>query len=166
MADAETMKDLNVADLVAASKAGDWNVPLVDEELAARLEADPTDEAVAAAISEIEAGKAAKGADGAQAGGGGATETRAQGEQTWVVQSSAPGAGHGQMWTDVGEVTVPPRTKRKTIVEKALAENPGAAPAQDADYESLFRVLDADSAATIPVRWEVPPAPEPVLKVG
>lgn len=161
------IEDMNVADLVALWKDTDDTevARAVVAELQARLTAEPENAAVEAALAEV-SGEPGSGSAGPQAGAGGATEARTQGEQTWLVQSSGPGAGHGQMWTDVAEVSVPPRTKRKTIVEKALAYNPSAKPQQDVDGETLFRVLDADSAATIPVRWEVPPAPEPQLVIG
>lgn len=95
-------------------------------------------------------------------------EGRAPGEQTWLVQSGYMTTVDGeprQAWLDVGAVTVPPRTRRRTILEKALAEYPAAAPHEMED-DVLFRVLDAGSTAAIPVGWEVPPAPEPVLRIG
>lgn len=98
-------------------------------------------------------------------------ERRPQADQTWLVQAELPekdyeGATPRTCWVDLGTVTVPARSRRRTIIEKALA-SPWAKDAAPAQEEARgFRVLDADSAAAIPVRWEVPPAPEPVLRIG
>lgn len=92
----------------------------------------------------------------------------AAGEQTWLVQRTElidiEPDDPRQVWVDVGEVRVPPRTRRRSIIQQALERFPTATPLQG---EAIpFRVLDADSAAAIMVDWEVPPAPEPVLRIG
>jgi hypothetical protein len=63
-----------------------------------------------------------------------------------------------KVWVDVGTVGVPPRTHRKTVIEKALtAESLGGATGR------AVRVLDAESARETPVGMEQPP---PRLKIG
>lgn len=83
----------------------------------------------------------------------------------YVVQmkddvTTATGAGSGtaekQMWVDVATVSVPAKTKRKTVIEKALAQ------AGLDSGELTLRVLDEDSAHESVVEWEQPP---PRLKI-
>lgn len=97
-------------------------------------------------------------------------DRRAERAQTYVVQRRIAVDYDGEpgviAWLDVGDpVTVAPRTKRKSIIEKALEASPIDAPAREGGGDP-FRVLDADSAAEVPVRWEIPPAPDPVLVIG
>jgi hypothetical protein len=63
-------------------------------------------------------------------------------------------------WHDITTVTVPPRTKRKTIIEKAAAEVDQ--PLVGAD-PTRVRVLDEESAREIPIEMEEQP---PRLKIG
>jgi hypothetical protein len=76
------------------------------------------------------------------------------GQSTYVVQTRQQ---DGE-WTDSATVSVPPRTKRKTILEKALA---GFAPKLGEKWEC--RVLDEESARITPVESEEQP---PRLKIG
>lgn len=162
----EKLKDMNVVDLVELySKTDDDAVAkAVVAELEGRLADDPENTAVAAAVREV-GGTVPE----PQAGAGEPSGGRAQGEQTWLVQRTdlidIEPDDPRVVWVDVGEVAVPPRTKRRTIVEKALAMYPDATPGKDGGG-AQFRVLDSDSSAEIPVRWEVPPAPEPELRIG
>jgi hypothetical protein len=59
-------------------------------------------------------------------------------------------------WEDVATVTVPAKTKRKTVIEKA---------ARDLDFEGeiYLRVIPAEHAVPIKVEMEQPP---PQLKIG
>lgn len=58
-------------------------------------------------------------------------------------------------WQEVGDVVhVPQRTKRKTILERALGDRPG---------EGVYRVLDEESARRLVVTLEEQP---PRLKIG
>jgi len=61
-----------------------------------------------------------------------------------------------ETWTDIATVAVPPRTKRKTILEKALAE-------AGERQEGLYRVLDEESQREMRVSLEEQP---PRLKIG
>lgn len=63
-----------------------------------------------------------------------------------------------EAWQDVATVTVPPRTKRKTIIEKAMAQ-----PDVEIVDPTCVRVLDEESAREIPVEMEEQP---PRLKIG
>lgn len=77
----------------------------------------------------------------------------------YVVQQRRT-LGNGEqdvVWEDVDTVRVPPRTKRKTIIEKALN---GITPPK-AGW--ILRVLDDESAREIPV---VPEEQPPRLKIG
>lgn len=64
------------------------------------------------------------------------------------------------VWVDVATVTVPARTLRKTVVEKALAQS-GYIPKVGETLE--VRVLDAQSASPFMVGAE---QPAPVLVIG
>lgn len=70
---------------------------------------------------------------------------------------AASGDDVGPGWRDIATVTVPVRTKRSTIVEKALQQ------AGIKDGKESLRVLDEQSAREIGVEWEQPP---PRLKLG
>jgi hypothetical protein len=61
-------------------------------------------------------------------------------------------------WLDVATVTVPARTHRKTVIEKALL-----AANVDIDGAITVRVLDEQSARETKVETEQPP---PRLKIG
>ncbi len=63
-------------------------------------------------------------------------------------------------WVDVATVTVPARTLRKTVVEKALSEA-GITP--EVGGQMHVRVLDAQSASPFTVGAE---QPAPVLVIG
>jgi hypothetical protein len=65
-------------------------------------------------------------------------------------------------WKDVATVTVPARTHRKTVIQKALEQ---AQEDTDIDVTDALtvRVLDAKSARVTPVETEQPP---PRLKIG
>lgn len=81
-------------------------------------------------------------------------------ESTYVVQRRREGAALEECWDDVATVTVPPRTRRQTVLRQAL-DDLGLVPERDMDPIE-FRVLDADSAEVIPAGCEpVPPPPEP-----
>jgi hypothetical protein len=66
-----------------------------------------------------------------------------------------------ERWSDAATVEVPPRTKRKTIIEKAFAESGVDVPALGQTW--LVRVLDEESARSIPVGSEQQP---PILVIG
>jgi hypothetical protein len=71
--------------------------------------------------------------------------------------------GSGQRaWIDIATVAVPPRTKRRTILERAFAENPAWRP-DPQDDELRVRVLDAESAAATPVGAR---EQDPLLVIG
>jgi hypothetical protein len=61
-------------------------------------------------------------------------------------------------WMDVGEVTVPPRTHRKTVIEKALEDS-----ALEVAGIQFVRVIPAGYAEPLKVEMEQPP---PRLKIG
>lgn len=84
-------------------------------------------------------------------------------ESTYIVQvEKTINAGSGQTaWVDIATVVVPPRTKRKTIFEKAFEENGSWRP--EAGEGIRVRALDAESAASMPVVLEEQP---PRLKIG
>lgn len=75
-----------------------------------------------------------------------------EGMSTYVVQRLTIENGHKSQWQDIAIVDVPSRTKRKTIIEKAMEGH---------DVESdpiLIRVLDDESSRTTPVTFEAQPA--------
>jgi prephenate dehydrogenase len=74
-------------------------------------------------------------------------------ESTYVVQRLTPDSD-ADLWRDVARVKVPPRTKRKTILEKALGEHPMA---------GFYRVLDEESGRDMEVSLEEQP---PRVKIG
>jgi hypothetical protein len=89
------------------------------------------------------------------------------GQSLYVVQAQKAytheGAGitpddAGVAWLDIATVEVPPRTKRKTIIEKAFAEG-------DVVINGTLqvRVLDEESAREVPISLEEQP---PRLKIG
>ena len=76
----------------------------------------------------------------------------------YVVQKRM---GAGDVWEDIAIVQVPPRTKRKTIIEKAQLE------AEKALFEvganaTPVRVLDEESSRPIPVQ-NIPGPPHLVI---
>lgn len=78
-----------------------------------------------------------------------APEKRTQGPQTYVVQIERElphprPEGIEKAWQDIATVTVPPRTPRKTVIKKALAEA-GITPNADGSKPRI-RALDVDSA--------------------
>jgi hypothetical protein len=75
------------------------------------------------------------------------------GTTTYVVQKHYEDEG---VWKDIATVRAPARTKRRTVVERAHADHP----LSEGDY---VRVLDAESARTIPIALEEQP---PRLKIG
>lgn len=86
-------------------------------------------------------------------------EKRIQKPQTYVVQLEVQHETDGAYWVDLATVTVPPRTPRRTVIKRALAEadvKPGGAAPR-------VRVLDADSAEVHepeahqpPMEWRLP----------
>jgi hypothetical protein len=75
------------------------------------------------------------------------------GQSTYVVQRLRQGETAGT-WEDVTRVTVAQRTRRKTILEKALGDEPVA---------GFYRVLDEESGRDMEVTLEEQP---PRLKIG
>jgi hypothetical protein len=74
-------------------------------------------------------------------------------DQTYVVQrADTVQTEEPRPWYDVATVTVPGRTQRKTVVEKALTEA-GIVP--KVGDSLLVRVLAAESFATITVESEL-----------
>jgi hypothetical protein len=63
-------------------------------------------------------------------------------------------------WLDIATVTVPARTHRKTVIEKALEE---AGIMHTNGVKLTVRVLDEEAARETPVETEQPP---PRLKIG
>jgi hypothetical protein len=86
-------------------------------------------------------------------------------EAVYVVQQrreggkDVPGVQADYVWEDIATVTVPARTHRKTVIEKALDQ----AFAPTAPGTSVLRVLDEGSARETKVEMEQPP---PRLKIG
>jgi hypothetical protein len=74
-------------------------------------------------------------------------------ETKYVVQRKT---GDG-LWEDLASVLVPPRTKRKTILEKALLDS------DDALEAGVYRVMDGESMRPLIVSLEEQP---PRLKIG
>lgn len=91
--------------------------------------------------------KAASGSEGPQ--------ERAQAKESTYVVMMATENG----WLDMATVTVPAKSKRKTIIAKALED---AGTPKDRKPPSL-RVLDEKSAHVTTVEWEQPP---PQLRIG
>ena len=83
-------------------------------------------------------------------------------DQTYVVLALKKEI-EGPVWLEVAEVTVPPRTKRGTIVRQALEGHEEFLP--PVGEQASFRVLDAASAEELTARLEVPPAPAPTLVI-
>jgi hypothetical protein len=79
-------------------------------------------------------------------------------EAVYVVQWQR--VNEAGVWDDIGTVTVPARTHRKTVIEKALDE---AAIRPDHGAMMTVRVLDEGSARETKVETEQPP---PRLKIG
>lgn len=71
--------------------------------------------------------------------------------------------GHPPTWEDIAVVSVPERTKRSTVIAKAI-ETGGDEP-RDFKMSGAIkvRVLDEASAHETPVEWE---QPAPRLKIG
>ena len=96
---------------------------------------------------------------GSSVGAAKAGEVKAPaGPQTYVVavreEFEGPGgAPEPPMWRDLATVTVPPRSKRVTIVKAAFAESGFVV-----DGPVFVRVLDAVSAVEVPVGTRQPPA--------
>ena len=66
----------------------------------------------------------------------------------YVVQVMVRENGDESTWKDVATVEVPPRTKRKTIIEKAHEQSALTAAGSDGQ---VVRVLDEESAGGFPV---------------
>jgi hypothetical protein len=76
-------------------------------------------------------------------------------ESTYVVQRLSPdNAEKADLWRDVKRVSAPLRTKRRTILAKALGDEP---------MSGFYRVLDEESGRDIEVVLEEQP---PRLKIG
>lgn len=82
------------------------------------------------------------------------------GDQTYQVYAHVG----GDEWRYVGQVTVPPRTTRRTVIRRLFDEHPETAPSKDAQGQTSYMVLDAASSEAIPVGWDVPAEPE--LRIG
>jgi hypothetical protein len=81
-------------------------------------------------------------------------------EAVYVVQKRRDmPTSESEAWTDIATVTVPARTHRKTVIEKAL----GQAGVTETNGAIFVRVLDAESARESKVETEQPP---PRLKIG
>lgn len=82
----------------------------------------------------------------------------------YVVQiETTINAGSGQKaWVDIATVAVAPRTKRRTILERAFKENASWRPAPQDDALRV-RVLDAESASATLVHSE---EQDPQLVIG
>ena len=65
-------------------------------------------------------------------------------------------------WVDITTVTVPPRTKRRTVLEKALASVPLDTVGVEVGEEVQVRVLPPDACACTPVTLK-PRDPELVI---
>jgi hypothetical protein len=78
-------------------------------------------------------------------------------EAVYVVQEYRPG-GQAGVWRDLAVVTVPARTHRKTVIEKALEQANASI-----DGVMTVRVLDEQSARESKVETEQPP---PRLRIG
>ena len=79
------------------------------------------------------------------------------GQSRYVVQMMTVENGAESQWQDIATVEVPPRTKRKTIIEKAAeqADRPLVAIGGDG---VVMRVLDEESAAGFAVAMVAGPA--------
>jgi hypothetical protein len=76
---------------------------------------------------------------------------------TYVVQMMVREKGGESTWQDVATVQVPPRTKRKTIIEKA-AEQADRPLVEIGGAGAVMRVLDEESAAGFAVAMVAGPA--------
>lgn len=83
-----------------------------------------------------------------------------RGESVYVVQHHVQHGDAPTSWEDIATVRVPSRTKRATVIEKALE---AAEFAREPGFAVELRVLDEDSARQTVVEWEQPP---PRLKIG
>lgn len=93
-------------------------------------------------------------------------EKRTQGPQTYVVQiedelllqdvGEGTSPGGGIVWSDIATVTVPPRTKRSTVVTQGLMQA-GITP-DPGKPAPRVRVLDEDSAHVHEPEAKQPPA--------
>jgi hypothetical protein len=63
-------------------------------------------------------------------------------------------------WRDIATVTVPARTHRKTVIEKAVGE---VGQFEFKGGKEVVRVIPLEHAEAIEIEWEVPP---PRLKIG
>lgn len=102
---------------------------------------------------------AATGTD-TSAASGGATIRRS--EAAYVVQMRDPDHADGKVWEDVATVTVPAKTKRKTVIAKAV-EEAGTDLTLLPTMPVRLRVIPAEHAEEIKVEMEQPP---PQLKIG
>jgi len=79
------------------------------------------------------------------------------GQSTYVVQMMVVEHGDESRWQDIARVSVPPRTKRKTIIEKAAEQSDQPLVAIGGDGV-VMRVLDEESAAGFAVAMVAGPA--------
>lgn len=75
----------------------------------------------------------------------------------YVVQVMSKENGTQSYWQDIATVQVPPRTKRKTIIEKA-AEQADRPLVEIGGDGTVMRVLDEESAAGFAVAMVAGPA--------
>lgn len=97
------------------------------------------------------------------------SEAKRPGEATYVVQMQVPNVklpnqpidqpSTVDAWVDVAVVAVPPKTKRRTVIAKAVEQYP---PLTESGPVSI-RVIPADHAEPVKVEMEQPP---PQLKIG
>lgn len=71
-------------------------------------------------------------------------------ESTYVVQRESQFESQPVAWVDIATVTVPARTKMRTVIQKAME-------AMQENGKARLRVLDADAAHVHTVEWEQPP---------
>jgi hypothetical protein len=104
------------------------------------------EESIAGAVSEVaaEAIQPTRQSAGPQVY---VVQLRTAGEATSADGEPATGFGSGALWMDLAVVTVPARSKRRTIIAAALATERGA----ELTLPVTLRILDADAAREFPV---------------
>lgn len=72
---------------------------------------------------------------------------RQRGVSRWMTDDTDAMQADG--WQDIATVQVPPRTKRRTVIEKALAQALAQAGIKPGDTPERLRALDVDSAEAL-----------------
>jgi len=85
------------------------------------------------------------------------SEPTPRGDAVYVVQTE-----DGLLWKDIATVTVPAKTKRKTVIARAV-EQAGDALKLGPTTSVVLRVIPAEHAEKIKVEMEQPP---PQLRIG